>query len=246
LFFFTLVAFAAISASSTTYTSGSVTYVRVNPWYRRVLREGEDGYTLSAAPVGYRQDELPAGSETVQVDGDTYYWAAAAFWQKSSDGGYVVVEPPVGAEVSSLPKDAATQTEGDVTVYVYDTLFFTKDTNNSGRTVYRLEPPPAEEEIDSIPPGSPSFVADQETYYYVNYNFYVEFEENGKTGFVNGEPENGAQVDTLPEEVTTVEEGGVTYYQFDTVFFEEVEDDSGSTFYEVVGSPDGSDEEIEN
>ena len=82
MFFFTLVAFAAISASSTTYTSGSVTYVRVNPWYRRVLREGEDGYTLSAAPVGYRQDELPAGSETVQVDGDTYYWADAAFWQK--------------------------------------------------------------------------------------------------------------------------------------------------------------------
>ncbi len=46
-------------------------------------------------------------------------------------------------------------------------------------------------------------------------------------------------------EVTTAEEGGVTYYQFDTVFFEEVEDDSGSTFYEVVGSPDGSDEEVE-
>ncbi len=43
-----------------------------------------------------------------------------------------------------------------------------------------------------------------------------------------------------------MEEGGVTYYQFDTVFFEEVEDDSGSTFYEVLGNPDGSDEEIEN
>jgi len=239
-------AFAAIAASSTTYTYSSVTYYRVNPWYRRVLREGEDGYVLSAAPVGHRQDELPAGSETLQVDGSTYYWGDAAFWQKASGGGYVVVAPPVGAEVSSLPKDTATQTEGDVTVYVYDTLFFTKDTNSSGRIIYRVEPQPAEEEIDTIPPGSPSFVADQETYYYVNYNFYVEFEENGKKGFVNGEPETGAQVDTLPDEVTTVEEKGVTYYQFDTVFFEEVEDDSGSTFYEVVGSPDGSDEEIEN
>jgi len=200
---------------------------------------------LSAAPVGHRQDDLPAGSETVQVDGSTYYWGDAGFWQKAPDGGYVVVDPPVGAEVSSLPKDAEPQTEGDVTVYVYDTLFFTMDTNSSGRTVYRVEPAPAEEEIDTIPPGSPSFVADQETYYYVDYNFYVEFEENGRTGFVNGEPETGAQVDELPDEVTSVEEGGVTYYQFDTVFFEEVEDGSGATFYEVVGSPDGSDEEVE-
>ncbi len=45
---------------------------------------------------------------------------------------------------------------------------------------------------------------------------------------------------------TTVEEGGVTYYQFDSVFFEQVEDDNGGIFYEVVGSPDGSDQEVEN
>jgi len=36
-----------------------------------------------------------------------------------------------------------------------------------------VEPQPAKEEIDSIPPGSPWVVADQETYYYVDYNFYV-------------------------------------------------------------------------
>ncbi len=50
----------------------------------------------------------------------------------------------------------------------------------------------------------------------------------------------------LPDEVTTVEEGGETYYQFDSVFFEEVEDDDGTRFYEVVGSPDGSDQEVTN
>ena len=109
-----------------------------------------------------------------------------------------------------------------------------------------MEPQPPQEEIESIPAGSPSFVADQETYYYIDYNFYVEFEENGQKGFVNGEPEIGAQVDKLPDEVTTVEDDGVTYYQFDSVFFEEVEDESGGTFYEVVGSPDGTDEEVED
>ena len=180
------------------------------------------------------------------VDGKTYYYEGASFWQQASGGGYIAVQAPAGAEVSSLPEDASPQTEGEVTVYQYDDLFLSKDTNSSGKTIYRVEPRPAEEEIDSIPPGSPSFEADNETYYYVNYNFYVEFEESGKTGFVNGEPEVGAQTDKLPDEVTTVEEGGVTYYQFDSVFFEEVEDDTGDTFYEVTGSPDGSDQELEN
>ena len=244
--FITVAAFASIGASSTTYTYAGTSYYHVNPWYRRVLNEGEEGYVLSTAPVGHREDQLPEGAETVEVDGKTYYYTDASFWQKASDGGYVVVAPPTGAEVSSLPEEASPQTEGDVTVYQFDDLFFTKDTNSSGKTIYRVEPQPPEEEIGSIPSGSPSFVADQETYYYVDFNFYVAYEENGKKGYVNGEPDVGAQVDELPVDVTTVEEDGVTYYQFDSVFFEEVDDEeSDKTFYEVVGSPDGSDEEVE-
>ncbi len=40
---------------------------------------------------------------------------------------------------------------------------------------------------------------------------------------------------------TQHEEDGFTYYQFDMVFFEEVEGEDGSTFFEVVDSPDGAD-----
>jgi YHS domain-containing protein len=244
--FISVTAFAVIAASSTTYVYGGVTYYHVNPWYRRVMHEGEEGYVPCTAPVGHEQDQLPEGSETVEVDGKTYYYADTSFWQKAAAGGYVVVQPPVGAEVSSVPDEAQEQKEGDVTLYQFDTLFFTQDTNSVGQTIYRVEPQPPEEEIDSIPAGSPSFVADGETYYYVNYSFYVEFEENGKTGFVNGAPEIGAQVDELPGEVTTLVEDDVTYYQFDSVFFEQVEDDNDKVFYEVVGSPDGSDQEVEN
>lgn len=243
--FITVVAFAAVSSSSTTYTYGSVTYVYYNPWYKKVLYDGEEGYILTTAPVGHEMEALPDGAETIEVDGATYYYADWSFWQAATGGGYVVVAPPVGAEVSSIPEEAIRDEEGDVVVYQFDELYFTQDTNDAGQTIYRVEPQPPDEEIEEIPTGSPSFVADGETYYYVNYNFYVQYEENGKTGYVNGEPEVGAQVATLPDEVTTVEEDGVTYYQFDSVFFEEVEDDDGQTFYEVVGSPDGSDEEVE-
>ena len=167
-----------IGASATVYTYHTHTYYHVNPWYRRVLHDGEEGYVLSTAPVGYQQDELPNETETVELDGKTYYYEEGSFWRKASGGGYVVVKAPAGAEVSSIPEDASAATEGEVTVYQYDDLFLTKDTNDAGRTIYRVEPQPAEEEIDSIPSGSPSFEADNETYYYVNFNFYVEFEEN--------------------------------------------------------------------
>jgi len=245
LVFISVAAFAVMGSQSTVHTYTSVTYYHYNPWYKKVLYDGEEGYILTTAPVGHVVADLPEGAETIEFDGQTYYYAEWSFWQLAPGGGYVVVAPPVGAEVATIPEEAIRDEESDVPLYQFDDLYFVQGTNDTGQTVYRVEPTPPEEEIDSIPAGSPSFEADGETYFYVNYNFYVEYEENGKTGYINGEPEVGAQVTSLPDQVITLEEGGVTYYQFDSVFFEEVEDESGSTFYEVVGTPDGSDEEVE-
>jgi hypothetical protein len=235
--------FSAIANSSTTVVVHSSTYYHYNPWYKKVLYEGEEGYVLTSAPVGWETDALPDGAETIQFEGGTFYYADWSFFQEAA-GGYVVVEPPVGAEVSAIPEEAVTHDEGDVPLYQFDQLFFTKTTNEAGSEVYRVEAAPPEEEITEIPSGSTSFVADGETFYYVNLNLYVEFEENGQTGYVNGEPEIGAQLDALPEGTTTIEEDERTFYQFDMVFFEEVEDESGETFYEVVEAP-GEDEAVE-
>jgi hypothetical protein len=152
-----------------------------------------------------------------------------------------VVDSPVGAEVSRIPEDATTiEDESDVALYVYDRAYFSKQTGEGGKTVYRVEPQPPQEEVDEIPYDAVTFIADGEMFYYFNYNLYVESQENGKTIFVNGEPEIGAQLDNLPEGCTTIDENNRTYYQFDMVFFEEVEDEDGAVFYEVVGSPDGA------
>jgi hypothetical protein len=137
--------------------------------------------------------------------------------------------------------ETASDVPSESPLYQFDQVFFARDTNDAGQTIYRVEPQPPSEEIDEIPAGSPSFVADGETFYYVNFNLYVEYDEGGETGYVNGEPDIGAQVDKLPEGTTTVEEDGATYHQFDMVFFEDVQDENGQSFYEVVDSPDGAD-----
>ncbi len=239
----TTAAFVAIANSSntTTVVVSSKTYYHYNPWYKRVLYEGEEVYVLCSAPVGWETDQAPSGAEIVEVEGATYYWAEGTFYQQAS-GGYRVVEAPVGAEVSSIPEESMKQEEGDVALYQFDNTYFTKVAKEGGGEVYRVEPQPAEEELESMPADAPTFVADGETYYLVNYNLYVQYEEDGKTGFVNGEPDIGAQVDALPEGVTTIEEDGKTFYQFEMVFFEEVQDENGNPFYEVVGSPDGAEE----
>ncbi len=244
--FITLVVFASLSSSPTTYTYSSVTYYYYNPWYRKVEHEGEEGCVLCGAPIGHRSDSLTDGAEKVDVDGKTYYYADWSFWEATSDGGYVVVEAPVGAEVSTLPEEALKNTEGDVVVYQFDDLFFTEDKNSSGKKIYRVEPQPAEEEISSIPAGSVSFVADGETFHYVDYSFYVAFEEGGKSGYVTGEPDIGAQVDELPAGTTEIEHEGQEYHQFDSVFFEEVEAEDGTVFYVVVGTPGEEDVELED
>lgn len=219
-----------------TVVVGTTAFIRINPWYRTVLYEGDEGYVLMSAPVGYETDTVPEGAETIDVDSQTYYWAEWSFYQEKSDGGYVVVDAPSGAEVSAIPQEAVLYDEGEAPLYQFDNTYFSKDTSDTGQTVYRVEPQPPEEELDTIPVGSPSFVAADETYHYVNYSFYVQFEENGQTGFVNGEPEIGAPVDELPAQA---EEIADNLYQFDTVFFEQVEDENGTVFFEVVDSPDG-------
>ncbi len=228
------------SSETTTHTVTSVTYYHHNPWYRRVLYEGEEVYVQTPAPVGLETDQLPDGAEIVDFQETTYYYHEAAFYKEASGGGYIVVESPVGAEVSSIPEEAVPDEDADSSLYLFDNAYFTKDVNDSGREMYRVEPQPPEEEMNQMPSDAVTFVADGETYYYVNYNLYVEYEEGNQTGFVNGEPEIGAQLEALPEGVTTIEENDKTYYQFDMVFFEEVEDEDGNPFYEVVGSPDGS------
>jgi hypothetical protein len=246
-FIFRTAAFVAIanSSSSTTYVVHGTTYVHYNPWYRPVMFEGEEGHVLTSPPVGYRTDSLPAGGETVTFEGQTYTYADWGFWQPSGDGGYVVVDPPVGAQVSSIPEEAvAHEDEGEAALYQFDQSYFTKSTNDSGRTVYVVEPSPPAEELDSIPQGSINFAADGEVFYYVDFNLYVAYNENGQTGYVNGEPDIGAQVQALPEGSTEIEYEGMTYHQFDMVFFEEVQDENGASFYEVVDAP-GDDEVTE-
>jgi len=218
---------------STTY------YYNDGVWYTRAVQEGETVYVEVSAPDGLEVESLPGDPEITEVEGQTYYLTEHTFYQKIQRDGkdlYVVVDAPAGAQVSSVPDHAAEHDEGGEPVYQYDETFYTSTTDESGKQVYEVQPVPAEEEIDEIPEGTVTFVADEETYYYVDRGLYVAAEGGG---YVTSEPPLGSVASKLPDGATVINEEGQTFFQFDTVFFKPI--GSGSdTAYEVIAAPDGS------
>jgi hypothetical protein len=85
--------------------------VRGHPffYYEGVYYDGgPSGYVIVAPPVDADIPELPPGTETVEVGGIVYYYAAGAFYVQQPDGSYVVVAAPMGVTVAELPPDVAT------------------------------------------------------------------------------------------------------------------------------------------
>jgi len=214
-------------------------YYNDGVWYTRAIQEGETVYVMVSAPSGLELESLPGDSEAVDVAGETYYLSDNTFYQRIQRDGkdlYVVVDAPAGAQVSSIPDDVVEHDEGGEAVYQYDETFYASETDESGKKVYEVQPKPPEEEIDEIPEGTVTFVADEETYYYVTHGFYVGADGGG---YVMSEPPLGSVSEELPDGATVINEGGEVYFQFDTVFFKSVES-GAETVYEVIPSPDGS------
>ncbi|MCA9778281.1 MAG: hypothetical protein KC800_16255 [Candidatus Eremiobacteraeota bacterium] len=76
----------------------------------------------TALAVGYRAAYLPAGYSTFYYGATPYYYYGGDFYTSDNDG-YVVVQPPVGATVQTLPP-GATLVEGQSDLYVYNGVYY--------------------------------------------------------------------------------------------------------------------------
>ena len=103
--------------------------------------DGPSGYEVCAPPVDADIPDLPPGTETIQVSGTVYYYAAGAFYVQQPDGSYVVVAAPMGVTVSLPPPDATS-------VVVNGTMYFQADGTyylpvmQNGVTAYLTVPQP--------------------------------------------------------------------------------------------------------
>lgn len=71
-------------------------------------------------PIGFRLGVLPYGFITLGTAWGPYYYYDGTFYRSSGDKDYEVAEPPVGADVPSLPSGAKEVTIDGNTYYEYN------------------------------------------------------------------------------------------------------------------------------
>ena len=80
--------------------------------------------------VGYRAAYLPAGYSTYYLGATPYYYYEGDYYSHDDDG-YVVVQPPLGSTLPTLPF-GATLVAGKKNLYVCDGIYYRSAYENGG------------------------------------------------------------------------------------------------------------------
>jgi hypothetical protein len=101
-------------------------------------------YQISGSEYGYPEvlsepfDVLPPGTTTIMVSGATYYYQNGMFYQKNlQEQKYVVVPPPIGAVVYSIPGKYQLMMIHRTAYYMYNGVYYKRILEG-----YLVVPPP--------------------------------------------------------------------------------------------------------
>ncbi|MFT4092348.1 MAG: hypothetical protein QM640_01820 [Niabella sp.] len=98
------------------------------------------GVNIVIPPIGTVIQGLPPGAVERVYGGITYYYRNNTYYREREDGGFVVVEPPLGAEFDRLPMGIKLVKIDGQYYYYYprNGNYYLKDQYEDGRTVYVL------------------------------------------------------------------------------------------------------------
>jgi hypothetical protein len=122
----------------------------------------------------------------VSVNNQKYYYDQGVYYLEKDDG-YTVVEAPVGATVSELPKETETVVVNETTNnYYYGGTYYEKNGDE-----YTVVPPTAGAVVENLPEGGEEVRIGDVTYVKVGDVYYQPIEQDGEDMYevVNVEPE---------------------------------------------------------
>ena len=67
-----------------------------------------------------------------------FFYNSGIFYRRYDNSNYEVVDPPMGAQVSSLPSGSKTVTVNGEEFYEYNGTYYKETTNDKGKTVYTV------------------------------------------------------------------------------------------------------------
>ncbi len=95
------------------------------------------GYADSGYPnQGFQLGAMPPDFYPFYVGIDLYYYTNGAFFRANDTGGYTVTDPPIGATVFKLGKNAHSVVINGAQYYEYKGVYYNVQTNQKGQTVY--------------------------------------------------------------------------------------------------------------
>ena len=127
-------------------------------------------------PWGFFVATVAVTAIVVSVNNQNYYYDEGVYYEPKDDGeGYVVVEAPVGAAVSSLPKETEKITVEGETYYYYGGTFYQKEGDK-----YVVVPPMAGTVVENLPEGGKEVKVGDMTYVKVGDVYYQPTEVSGR------------------------------------------------------------------
>ena len=95
------------------------------------------GYSTWGYPnPGFRLGAMPAGFYPFYFGTGLYYYSGGAFFRPNDTGGYTVTDPPVGAAIPDLPKNARSIVINGEQFYEFRGVYYTTQINDKGETIY--------------------------------------------------------------------------------------------------------------
>lgn len=126
-------------------------------------------------PWGFFITTLAATAIIVSVENQQYHYDQGVYYTQSN-GGYTVVQAPVGATITTLPSNSTTVVVNETTNnYYYGGTYYEKSDGG-----YTVVPPTAGTIVENLPEGGEEVKIGDVTYVKYGETYYQPFEQDGK------------------------------------------------------------------
>lgn len=135
-------------------------------------------YFWSDYHSGMRVNRLPDGYRHFRFRDHDYYYFEGVFYD-DEPSGYVVITPPVDADVPDLPPGAETVVANGTVYYYVAGTFYVQQSDGS----YVVVAPPIGVTVSELPPDAVETVVNGTVYYLTDGTYYLPVMQDGVTAY---------------------------------------------------------------
>jgi hypothetical protein len=129
--------------------------------------------------AGMRIGRLPDGYRRFDLRGHPFFYYEGVYYD-GGPSGYVIIAPPVDADISDLPPGTETVVVGDTIYYYAGGAFYVQQPDGS----YLVVAPPMGVTVTMFPPDAVSVVINGTVYYQADGTYYLPVMQNGVTAYL--------------------------------------------------------------